>query len=170
MNDEQPQLPPSASSAARTGQSRFLWWWRWFWRVALVVSIPTAWYCFYVPSNDIAWADNYAAAQQRAVQSDKPILLFFTGKWCVPCRVMKRDVWADEQVAEAVNAAFVPVTIDIDDRNEAAVISSYHVAATPSTIFTDRQGKILRRVDGAMNKAEFVELLGKLQALTDKDR
>ena len=32
---------------------------------------------------------------------------------------MKRTVWADEQVAATVNAAFVPVMIDVDDLADA---------------------------------------------------
>jgi thiol:disulfide interchange protein len=67
-------------------------------RVFLVVSLAYAWYCFYVPANTIAWADNYASAQTLATDSGKPIILYFTGKWCVPCRVMQRQVWADASV------------------------------------------------------------------------
>jgi len=63
--------------------------------------------------------------QQLAVESDKPIILFFTGKWCVSCRIMKRQVWADEQVTALVNAAFILVTIDVDDPDAAATLSRY---------------------------------------------
>lgn len=62
MNDAQSQLPPSTEPASRPDRGKFLWLWRWFWRVTLVVSLPYAWYCFYVPSNSIAWADNYTSA------------------------------------------------------------------------------------------------------------
>ena len=111
--------------------------------VTLVVSLGYAWYCFYVPSNNVAWAKDYTSAQQQAAQSGKPIILFFTGKWCVPCRIMKRNVWADEQVTASVNAGFIPVTIDVDDPNAAAALSRYRVGATPTTIITDPQGKVL---------------------------
>ena len=87
-----------------------LWLWRWFWRVTFFVSIGYGWYCFYVPKNDIAWADDYPMAKQLAVQSGKPMILFFTGEWCVPCRIMKRTIWADDQVESVVNAGFTPST------------------------------------------------------------
>jgi hypothetical protein len=34
-----------------------------------------------VPSNDIAWVDDFADAQVQAADAEKPILLFFTGEW-----------------------------------------------------------------------------------------
>jgi thioredoxin 1 len=143
--------------------------WRWFWRVTFVVSLPIVWYCFYVPSNSIAWADNYTTAQQQAAQSGKPIILFFTGKWCVPCRIMKRDVWADEQVTASVNEAFIPVTIDVDDPDAAEALRLYRFGPTPSTIITDPQGKVLQKQEGGMSKADFLKLLDKLNPTTVKD-
>ena len=155
------QSPTSTDSASQPNRSTFLWWWRWFWRGTLVVFLPYAWYCFYVPSNSIAWARNYTSAQQQAAQSGKPTFLFFTGKWCVPCRIMKRNVWADEQVAASVNAGFVAVTIDVDDP-DAATVSRYRVGSTPTTIIIDPRGNVLQRNDGGMGKTDFLELLGKL--------
>ena len=136
--------------------------WRGFWLTFLVGSLAYAWYCFYVPSNQIDWADNYAAAQQQAADSGKPVILFFTGSWCVPCRIMKREVWADEQVMALVNAEFTPVTIDVDNPSAAEMLGEYGVGATPNTIVTDSQGTVLARRAGGMSKANFLELLGNL--------
>ncbi|MBT3997012.1 MAG: thioredoxin fold domain-containing protein [Candidatus Marinimicrobia bacterium] len=140
--------------------------WRFFWLVFLVVSLGYAWYSFYAPSNNVAWADDYRSAQQQASKSGKPIIIFFTGKWCVPCRIMKRKVWSDEQVTAMVNAAFIPVTIDVDDPDAAAVLSRYRVSMTPITIITDPQGNVLQWKKGGMNKAEFLEWLGNNISLT----
>ena len=167
MSNARPQLPPSTELASpHRGKVN---WWRWFWITTLVVSLPYAWYCFYVPSNGIAWADDYASAQQQSAQSGKPIILFFTGKWCVPCRIMKRNVWADEQVTTSVNAAFIPVTIDVDVPDAAAVLRRYNVGSTPNTILTDSQGNVLQQKEGAIGKAEFLELIGKQIPTAAKD-
>jgi protein disulfide-isomerase len=137
----------------------FLFLWVWFWRVTLVVSLAAAWYCYYVPSNSIAWADDYASARQQAARSGEPIILFFTGKWCVPCRIMKRNVWADEQVRDRVNAAFVPVMIDVDDPEAAEALGLYQVGITPTTIIADPQGDVLVQARGGMGKPGFLALL-----------
>lgn len=169
MKENQIPITPSAEpeSLPRKGNpGRF---WRWFWLTFLVASLAYAWYSFYVPSNRIAWADTYTAAQQQAVESDKPIILFFIGKWCSPCRIMKREVWADEQVVATVNAAFIPVTIDVDDSTVAAALSRYGVVATPNTIITDSRGNVLQQKQGGMSKAEFLELLGTLESPAVED-
>jgi protein disulfide-isomerase len=159
MNDAQSESIRSTESKARPYQGGLVWLWRWFWRVTLVVSLAYAWYCFYVPSNNVAWAMNYAEAQEQAVKSGKLIVLFFTGKWCVPCRIMKRNVWADERVAAIVNTSYIAVTIDVGDPEAAAALSRYSVASTPKTIITDSQGNVLQQKDGGMSKADFLELL-----------
>jgi thioredoxin 1 len=159
-------IPSRTSNALASKPSRsvFLWLWRWFWRVNLVVSLGLAWYCFYVPSNNIAWADSYASAQQQAADSGKPIILFFTGEWCVPCRIMKRNVWADQQVAALVNAGFIPVTIDMDNPGAVETAKRYRVGSTPNTVITDPEGNVLQQKGGGMAKTDFLELLRKVSS------
>ncbi len=134
--------------------------WRWFWRITFFVSIGYAWYCFYVPKNDIAWADEYPTAKQLAVRSEKPMILFFTGKWCVPCRIMKRTVWADDKVESVVNAGFTPILIDVGEPGVfSETLERYKVRVTPTTIITDAGGNVLEQVQGAMSKSEILTLL-----------
>jgi len=72
---------------------------------------------------------------------------------------MKRQVWADDQVMNTVNAAFIPVTIDVDDPDNAAVLVRYNVGVTPITIVTDPNGNALQWRVGGIGKSEFLELL-----------
>ena len=125
----------------------------------LVVSLAYAWYCFYAPANNIAWADNFSSAQRKATESDKPMILYFTGKWCSPCRIMKRNVWADEQVTARVNAEFIPVAIDVGDAATASLRARYNILGAPVTMITDPQGNVLQWRDGGIGKSGFLELL-----------
>ncbi len=162
MNDNQPPIMSSTESESLPSKGKSGRFWQWFWLAFLAVSLAYAWYSFYVPSNRVAWAVNYTTAQEQAVESDKSIILFFTGKWCSPCRIMKREVWADERVMATVNEAFIPVTIDVDDPNAAATLSRYGVGVTPTTIITDSKGNVMQHKQGRISKADFLELLGKL--------
>ena len=72
---------------------------------------------------------------------------------------MKRQVWADNQVMNTVNAAFIPVTIDVDDPDNAAILVRYNVGGTPITIVTDPNGNALQWRVGGIGKSEFLELL-----------
>ncbi len=135
----------------------------------MVVSLGYAWCCFYVLTNDIAWADEFPDAQQKTELSGKPMVLFFTGKWCVPCRIMKREVWADEQVTASVNAQFIPVAIDVDNPDDAAILARYNVVGAPVTMITDPKGNVLQWREGGMGKADFLDWLGKLNPPASKD-
>ncbi|WP_282039551.1 thioredoxin family protein [Saccharicrinis aurantiacus] len=140
--------------------------WRWFWLTFLVLSLLYAWYSFYVPSNDIVWADDMVSARKIANDSDKNILLFFTGDWCVPCRIMKREIFADKKVMKAVNAQVVPVIINVDDPNTKEIIKRYNIDVTPITIFTDPQGVVLDYAVGKIGKLEFLEMITNLDIKT----
>lgn len=137
--------------------------WRWFWLTFLVISLAYAWYSFYVPSNDIKWAKNSISVQKLTNHSDKNTLLFFTGKWCSPCRIMKREVFADKEVTEVINSQVTPVMIDIDLPNTNELVKHYKVSATPTTIIIDSEGKVINYVVGKIEKKKFLEMLSNLE-------
>lgn len=82
---------------------------------------------------------------------------------------MKRQVWADEEVKTSVNAQFIPVAIDVDNPDNAAVLSRYNVGGAPVTIITDPLGNALRWRAGGIGKSEFLELLNAPNPSATKD-
>ncbi len=78
---------------------------------------------------------------------------------------MKRQVWADDEIMASVNSQFIPVAIDVDDPDNAAMLARYKVGGAPVTIITDTQGNALRWRAGGMGKSEFIELLGTATAV-----
>jgi protein disulfide-isomerase len=169
MNESASPTPSTGSSAPLPNRKKRFHFWRCFWLTFLIVSLAYAWYSFYVPANSIAWADNYTSAQQQAADAGKPIILYFTGTWCVPCRVMKRQVWADEEVKSLVNSQFIPVAIDVDNPDYAALLARYSIGGAPVTIITDAQGNTLRWRAGGISKAEFLEFLEEQNPSTAED-
>ena len=133
--------------------------WRRFWLTFLVVSLAYAWYSFYVPSNNIEWVNDITSVQQLTNDTGKNTLIFFTGKWCVPCRIMKREVFADNEVERIVNSQFTPVMIDIDNPSTKELVNYYKIDATPTTIIIDSKGKVLDYNVGKIGKKKFLEML-----------
>ena len=154
----------SSGNSSKVKKTKSHPFWRWFWLTFLVFSLAYAWYSFYAPSNDVVWADNIETARELANDSDKNMLLFFTGEWCSPCRIMKREVFADEEVMKAINSQVVPVMIDIDDPKAQEIVKLYKVGGTPVTIFTDSKGNVLDYTVGKIGKTKFLEMLEKLGA------
>ena len=159
MNNVQSVITSSDKKEPSPKRKPLLHFWRCFWLTFLVVSLAYAWHSFYVPPNDIAWAKDYTSAQRQAAISDKPIVLYFTATWCVPCRIMKRQVWADRQVMELVNADFIPVAIDVGDPENAEIMNAYEIEGTPVTIVCDSCGKVVDWRAGGIGKPEFLELV-----------
>lgn len=156
------------SATGRNGSHPF---WKVFWLAFLVASLAYAWYSFYVPSNDVAWAHDFDDARALAAESDRPLLLFFTAEWCVPCRVMKREVFADRKVMQAINASVVPVMLYAGEPGTDAVFERYQVGGTPVTIFTDSAGTVLDYEVGRIGKTQFLDMLnglGAIQAAADR--
>jgi len=162
MKNEENPSQTAPDSPTKTGKKRSHPFWQGFWLIFLVLSLGYAWYSFYVPSNDVAWADDIDAARQLAATSGKPMLLFFTAEWCVPCRIMKREVFADPEVMTMINETVVPVMVYAGEPGGDQAFSDYKVGVTPVTIFTDSQGSVLDYAVGGIGKAEFMEMLGNL--------
>ncbi|MEM7162643.1 MAG: thioredoxin fold domain-containing protein [Bacteroidota bacterium] len=136
--------------------------WRWFWLSFLVLSLAYAWYSFYVPSNQVVWADNRETAQKMALESGKNQMYFFTGDWCVPCRIMKREIFADQEAMKVINSQIVPLMIDVDDPNAKDLIQQYNIGATPITLFTNPHGEVLDYAVGKISKEEFLDMIANL--------
>lgn len=141
--------------------------WSFFWLTFLVVSLWYAWYSFYEPSNDIAWENNMESAQKLASNSNKNIMIFFTADWCSPCRIMKRQVFADDEVMKAIHSNIVPLEINIDDANYEELVKQYNIGATPTTIFVNPQGKVMDYAVGKVDKTKFFEMLKNQKALSE---
>lgn len=154
-----PDLQSTADPIPKSSRNISRLFWRVFWLAFLVISLAYAWYCFYTPSNNVSWYSGYTEAQEQSLKSDKPMILFFTATWCSPCRIMKRTIWADEQIATEVNERFIPLMLYADDTDMTEVFSRYSVTATPTTIITDSQGNVLDWVYGKVEKADFLEFL-----------
>ena len=133
--------------------------WQFFWLTFLAVSLWYAWYSFYAPTNSITWKDNIESAKKIANNSDKNMMIFFTGKWCSPCRIMKREVFADKEVKEVVDAKVISLEINIADPNSEALVKQYNIGATPTTLFIDAQGKVIDYAVGKIDKTKFLEML-----------
>jgi len=101
-------------------------------------------------------------SKEMANNSNKNIMVFFTGKWCSPCRIMKREVFADNEVMEAIDEKFVRVEINIDEPNSQALVKQYNIGATPTTIFIDPTGKVIDYAVGKIEKKRFLEMLSSI--------
>ena len=84
---------------------------------------------------------DYQEGLAAAKESNKPVLIDFTGWNCVNCRKMEANVWTDPKVAALLREEFVMVELFVDDRTELSTEEQY---------ISEYSGKRIRTI-GAKN-------------------
>ncbi len=112
-------------------------------------------------NNDAHLPRFYVDALGRAKKEQKPVVLDFGAKWCVPCQRMEKETLTDSRVTSLL-AHCVLVKIDADEH--AALISKYGVSGVPDVRFLSPDGLEKKRLvdfqDAKLFAEELTELLG----------
>lgn len=87
------------------------------------------------------------------ISSDQLVLVDFFATWCQPCKMMHPIL---EQLKAAVGDKLRIIRVDVDKHNEIA--AQYRIQSVP-TLMLFRNGEVLYRNSGVMDKAELMALL-----------
>ena len=93
------------------------------------------------PDEGIHWYAWEPATFTLAQAENKPILLDLTAVWCHWCHVMDKTTYSDPTVISLVNALYIPIRVDTDQRPD--VQARYLLGGWPTTAFLTPQGDIL---------------------------
>ncbi len=112
---------------------------------------------------------------EKAKQENKILFVDAYAQWCVPCINMSQNVFPETSVGEFYNANFINAKIDMEAGEGLNIAFDYDVAAYPSLLYIDKNGKLLHKAVGFQNPDELIEV-GKLalnpetQLYTQMDR
>ncbi|MEM6690746.1 MAG: thioredoxin family protein [Planctomycetota bacterium] len=95
---------------------------------------------------EVRWHRDTDAALRKASQTQKPILVFVTAKWCHFCDRMKNEVWADPQICEVMRDDFEVLQLDGD--NDRATVSRLPIEGYPTTFVFDSRGQLITKHAG----------------------
>ncbi|MBN1894582.1 thioredoxin family protein [bacterium] len=98
-------------------------------------------------------------AVEQAHEQNKPVLMFFTAKWCPSCRQLKDSTLTDAAVISRLSA-FIPVSIDIDEQKETTLeynadARKFGGVGIPNMWFLSPGGERLRHVIGYKTPQEL---------------
>ena len=77
--------------------------------------------------------------------------------WCGPCKSMSSKVFKDTSVANFYNKYFVCCKMDMESKNGIQFNKNFPVAAYPTMMFFDEEGKQLKQIVGYTETKFFLE-------------
>ncbi len=96
----------------------------------------------------VEWYPWGEEAFARARREDKPVLLDIGAVWCHWCHVIDRESYENPETAAVINAHFIPVKVDRDERPDVDIRYQNAVSAIsgqggwPLTAFLTPEGKV----------------------------
>ena len=93
----------------------------------------------------LRFVERYDQGYSRAVSEGKPMLLFFTAKWCKFCHQMADEAFTHPQVV-SLSEHFVCILVDADAEPE--VCRQFQVTGYPTIQFLSSRGAPLERIVG----------------------
>ena len=98
----------------------------------------------------------------EAAARGQPAMLDFYADWCITCKEMERDSFADARVRERL-AGWLLLQADVTANSDAdkALLQRFQLFGPPGIVFFDRQGNEIagRRVVGYQDAATFLKSL-----------
>ena len=110
----------------------------------------------------IQWEPSLDSAQRLAGQTNRLVLIYFSGRSCAYCRRLEAEVLNQSSVAAAINADYVAVKIVADDFPTTA--RRYGITHLPTTVIVSPQGQVLDSKQGFMPTGEYIARISQVAA------
>lgn len=98
-----------------------------------------------VVRGSIEFVEGYSDGYELAQQMSKPMLVFFTARWCNFCHQMEAEAFTDHDVAN-LSREFVCILVDADQQPD--VCREFRVRGYPTIQFLSARGVPLNRLTG----------------------
>ncbi len=96
----------------------------------------------------IAWRTDLKAAEREAGKRKRPLIVFFSAEWCMPCKEMLARTFTAPPVVARITQAYVPLLIDVTNDDDAAATAArtrFHVEALPTLLVVEGSRVRLQR-------------------------
>lgn len=96
-------------------------------------------------------------AIKQAQSSGKLIFIDVHTSWCGPCKEMAKTTFTDSEVGSIFNKRFINLKIDAEEDQDGPAISrAYSVAAYPTLLFINGEGKLVKKLVGKQSKEKLL--------------
>jgi thiol-disulfide isomerase/thioredoxin len=103
---------------------------------------------------------SFSEVLAEAAKSKKLIFLDAYTSWCVPCKVLAKEVFTVDSIADFFNANFINVHYDMEKGEGLALKKRYEsdISAYPTLLFINGNGEIVHKIVGGPSAKQFMEL------------
>jgi thiol-disulfide isomerase/thioredoxin len=92
----------------------------------------------------------WAGVLEKARAAGKYVFVDCYTEWCGPCKLLDKNVFTNDDVADYYNERFINAKYDMEKGEGIALKEKYGVTAYPTLLFIDaRDGEVVHRVVGA---------------------
>lgn len=100
----------------------------------------------------------------KAKKENKLIFVDCYTSWCGPCKMMAKDVFTQDHVADYFNANFVNYKVDMEKGEGPTLKPDWKINAYPTFLVINSKGEVIHRVVGAYGADEFIEYMKEAQS------
>jgi thioredoxin-related protein len=111
----------------------------------------------------------FGAGLKEAEKQEKPMVVDVYTSWCGWCKRMDRTTYADEQVLDYMEEAFVPIKMNAESKDRAEyageeytyrqIAKGFRITGYPTTLFLNADGSHITTVPGYLKPAQFLTVL-----------
>ncbi|MRT94666.1 thioredoxin family protein [Ancylomarina sp. 16SWW S1-10-2] len=101
---------------------------------------------------------------KKAKKENKLIFVDCYTSWCGPCKMMTKDVFTQDHVADYFNSNFVNFKVDMEKGEGPSLKPGWKINAYPTFLVINADGEVIHRVVGAYQADEFINYMKEAQS------
>jgi thiol:disulfide interchange protein len=100
---------------------------------------------------------SWASILKKAKAENKIIFFDAYTTWCGPCKLLQKNVFTREDVAEVFNANFINVKFDMESGEGPKLAGKYPIEGYPTLFFINPNGKVVKKVLGYTSAEDLIK-------------
>lgn len=104
---------------------------------------------------DFQESDQLMPLLDKAVAENKLVFIDFYTDWCLPCKMMEKDVFVDKELGLFFNTHFINFKVNAEKGNGINLAQIFEIKAYPTLLFLNEKGQVLERKEGAAYHTEL---------------
>ena len=105
-------------------------------------------------SSETKFEDIFAQAKAE----NKLVFVDFYADWCMPCKMMDKEVFSDKEIGDFFNKKFINVKVDAEKMNGPDLAAIFEVKGFPTMLFLDEIVRVVERREGAAFHTDLMNL------------